>query len=342
VGGDFDIYDSPKLVSVSAPVLESVGDDVYIGGYNVKMKKLESINLPALKHVGGYVEVEELYGPMSDLVLPALVTVGGEVEIDDCPMLVSISAPALEMVGGYVYFGQNMNTLADISLPALKRVGDYVEVVDVAGPLAYLVFPALEFVGRHFEVQEIEWLVSVSAPVLGYIGGQANVTQNPKLRSVALQMLDTAAEGINVVGNPWLISVLAPSLTNVSVSDVDGASDILIDDGTAYSLFGDLNHLAPGMPHNKPLHEQYEELATKCFKVFKKTEGQCAASEKCSRCSVEGIFGAKNAEKRAADCAKVFAERSAEIPTDSWKGARVWACRASTIFVDHVVRSPGS
>ena len=129
--GGISISEEPELVSISFPVLESVGlparNNHYGGGFLLYDNVLlEEVNLPLLTTMRGNLDMYWLQSPsgqMSTLSLPKFASQEGSITIIGSDLQI-LDLSALEWVAGSFYLGNNLllGTLDLRSLQSINRM----------------------------------------------------------------------------------------------------------------------------------------------------------------------------------------------------------------------------
>jgi hypothetical protein len=135
--GDFSLEDFHSLISLNAPELTVVGDE--LGFYNFDV--CTSISIPKLKAVAEYFQVEDL---------PALTSFSApeleytySINMYNNSGMESVNFPKLELVRSLNIW--DCDILAELSTPKLKEITEYLELG--YNGLTSLSFPELERIG---------------------------------------------------------------------------------------------------------------------------------------------------------------------------------------------------
>lgn len=130
IAGGFSAATCPNLVTISMPVITSIGAPSAAGFIAPGSSKLQTINAPVLQSVGNLTGGDLSFfscAQLSTLNLGSLQSIGGSLWLYVCTALSSISFPALTTVGGGAGTGgggidvHGCPSLASVSLPNLNN-----------------------------------------------------------------------------------------------------------------------------------------------------------------------------------------------------------------------------
>jgi hypothetical protein len=210
VGKAIEIRDQPSLRSFSAPLLASVGDDLYLlespleehdldslaavgGSFLLDSLAEGSMSLPSLVEVGHELDLD-LDGFLDELSLPMLVHVGHDIEIRGSETMTLLSMPLLEQVEGeLMLYGQGSATRFELSsLDTVGLLGLY--HLDALGDLDD--FSSLRVVNDNCTIRYNDVLVDLMGLAgLERIGGGLDIRDNPSLSGEeALDLVDAIGE----------------------------------------------------------------------------------------------------------------------------------------------------
>ncbi len=188
IGGNLTFGVGRHGVSVRAPVLSSVGDNLIASS-----SSLQTLSLPALKRVDGIVTV----------------AMNGQLH--------TFSLPALEEVGGLFSFVQN-SALTTVSLSDLRSIGG--DVVVMSSPITELSMDRLVTIGGGLTMRELESLEVLAMGRLRSVGltaargaGGLNINEMGSLRELRLS-------GLREVGSQMMISD-APRLRTIDLRSLE-------------------------------------------------------------------------------------------------------------------------
>eukprot|EP00040_Diaphanoeca_grandis_P000102 m.14348 g.14348 ORF g.14348 m.14348 type:complete len:2596 (-) comp10105_c0_seq1:515-8302(-) len=183
VGGYVSVFDTPVLVELDLPLLETC--DVF---ELEEAHAIEELNLPSLTSIANDLKVQAC-----DLVhlvtFPQLTAVGGRVYVYDVNALVAVRFEALETVGTNMYIGQDDNCEVDsvlkhIVLPRLFTVSGYLNIEKTR--IEKLSLPDLILVGDYFQTYKNARLGQIYAPLLSPPEGGTWFEDNDVLSTVCV------------------------------------------------------------------------------------------------------------------------------------------------------------
>jgi hypothetical protein len=199
--GTIETLDLPDLKVVTHDLVPSAYSDEEPPAEGVK--QLTSLNLPALRRVGG--EFGIVYSKLTSLSLPSLEEAPEDFYLYATP-IETVSLPKLTIVTDMDFGGNEL--LQEIHAPKLERVFDGVEI-SWAPVLTTVDFPALTAVNA-FEVRDTA-LTTLTLPALTRTG-ELRLSNNEALTEVHAPAL-TSMEA-NIDNNPVLTTLDFPVLAN--------------------------------------------------------------------------------------------------------------------------------
>jgi hypothetical protein len=229
VDKEFRMVYADSLKSMNFPKLQHVRENLTIQGHYGGSHKKESVDLPALKNVGGTLLIYYWQG-VATLTLPELASVGGDFTVNNMDKLENIILPKLETVGGHLSSITNSPALASMQFPALKSVEGNLTIPNAAN-LATLDFPTLKYIKGELSIQ-LRSLTSLDAfDAVESIGGRLYLYSLANLRSIAMPSLKKVG------------TIYAYGLTNVAEIDVRGMEvgllTLYLSAQTGLTLIGD-------------------------------------------------------------------------------------------------------
>ena len=217
----FSVGNTPKLTTVSFPVLASIGSGFSLGGGgsgSSNFNAFTTASFPALASIGGsFTFLSGISASMNSLAtvsFPALASVGGAFFLNggasNIRSLTTASFPALVSVGTSFALNNSgsMPSLTTASFPALASVGGTfnVSTSGIINALTTASFPALASVGDAFTFNggTMNSLTTASFPTLASVGSTFNVNSNNTLlalTTISLPALASVGGGFNVNSN---------------------------------------------------------------------------------------------------------------------------------------------
>ena len=196
------------LTSVQFPTITSLGGALRV----TSAAGLTTLDLPALRHVGGYMWWQQ-NPALATVNVPALESVDGYVKITAAEGLEVLQMSALQSVGGYFWCQQN-TALASVDMPALESVDGYLKI-QLNEVLVTANLPALLSTGHYLVIKQNVVLVNVDLSALDSVGSDFYIKENAALINVDLSVLDSVGNFVEIDHNDMLAVVDMPHLVTI-------------------------------------------------------------------------------------------------------------------------------
>jgi hypothetical protein len=221
LGGALRVTSGAGLTVLDLPALR------HVGGYMWWQQNpaLATVNVPALESVDGYLKIT-LAGGLEVLHMSALQSVGGYFWCHQNAALAAVDMPALESVDGYLKIQLN-EVLVTANLPALLSTGDYLVIKENVA-LVNVDLSALDSVGSDFYIKENAALTNVDLSVLDSVGNFVEIEQNSMLAVVDMPHLVTVGAILRITHNGAMTAVDVPLLQTVGTMYAGTSNDAFL------------------------------------------------------------------------------------------------------------------